>query len=201
MLTEGHYRKLIERPQGGWPTPPHVRCACWSAPGWRRTGSRKGNVRLGGSARHRRCRALASDAAAQGIMLAPGAIFRPQQQPRPSCASTPPMRSTNGWSAISLKRCRASSAADCRSARFLDQAAKRSAGWAARCCGRGARRWRSARPTPAPAAASPATTHLRCTAAWSATPYGEVAAVSRQKGARIDQRRGWRDILVLSRGM
>ena len=26
---------------------------------------------------------LASDAAAQGIMLAPGAIFRPQQQPSP----------------------------------------------------------------------------------------------------------------------
>ena len=77
MLTEGHYRKLIERLQAGWPTPLHVRCACWSAPGWRRTGSRKGNVRLGGSARHRRCRAPGQRRCSTGHHARTGRNFPP----------------------------------------------------------------------------------------------------------------------------
>ncbi|HNN09077.1 MAG TPA: PLP-dependent aminotransferase family protein [Azospira sp.] len=84
MLTEGHYRKLIERLQGRLAEATARTLRMLERAGLAPHGEPKGGMfvwaevpGIGDAAR------LASDAAAQGIMLAPGAIFRPQQQPSP----------------------------------------------------------------------------------------------------------------------
>lgn len=84
MLTEGHYRKLIERVQGRLADATARTLRMLERSGLKPHGEPKGGMfvwaevpGIGDAAR------LASDAAAQGIMLAPGAIFRPQQQPSP----------------------------------------------------------------------------------------------------------------------
>jgi DNA-binding transcriptional MocR family regulator len=84
MLTEGHYRKLIERVQGRLAEATSRTLRMLERVGLVPHGEPKGGMfvwaevpGIGDAAR------LASDAANSGIMLAPGAIFRPQQQPSP----------------------------------------------------------------------------------------------------------------------
>lgn len=84
MLTEGHYRKLIERLQGRLAEATARTLRMLERTGLAPHGEPKGGMfvwaevpGIGDAAQ------LASDAAAQGIMLAPGSIFRPQQQPSP----------------------------------------------------------------------------------------------------------------------
>lgn len=84
MLTEGHYRKLIERVQGRLADAASRTLRMLERSGLKPHGEPKGGMfvwaevpGLGDAA------CLASDAAGAGIMLAPGSIFRPQQQPSP----------------------------------------------------------------------------------------------------------------------
>jgi len=84
MLTEGHYRKLIERLQGRLADAASRTLRMLERSGLKPHGEPKGGMfvwaevpGIGDAA------SLASDAAAQGVMLAPGSIFRPQQQPSP----------------------------------------------------------------------------------------------------------------------
>ncbi len=84
MLTEGHYRKLIERLQGRLADATSRSLRMLERSGLILHGEPKGGMfvwaevpGIGDAGQ------LASDAAASGIMLAPGSIFRPQQQPSP----------------------------------------------------------------------------------------------------------------------
>lgn len=84
MLTEGHYRKLIERVQGRLADATDKTLHMLERKGLKSHGEPKGGMfvwaevpGIGDATR------LASDAAEQGIMMAPGSIFRPQPQPSP----------------------------------------------------------------------------------------------------------------------
>jgi len=84
MLTEGHYRKLIERVQGRLAEATARTLRMLERVGLAPHGEPKGGMfvwaevpELADATR------LAGDAAGHGIMLAPGSIFRPQQQPSP----------------------------------------------------------------------------------------------------------------------
>lgn len=84
MLTEGHYRKLIERVQGRLADAADKTLHMLERQGVKPHGEPKGGMfvwaeipGIGDATR------LASDAAEQGIMMAPGSIFRPQTQPSP----------------------------------------------------------------------------------------------------------------------
>ena len=124
MLTEGHYRKLIERLQAGWPTPPHVRCACWSGARLAPHGEPKGECSSG-----RKCQASAMPRAWPATLQHRASCSHRAQfsarssSPRPSCASTPPMRSTKRLERYLLKGCRVPSAADLPVSAIPDQAA------------------------------------------------------------------------------
>ena len=70
MLTEGHYRKLIERVQGRLAEATDRTLHMLERNGLCRTGNRRGDVRLGRSTGHRRRHPAGSDAAGHGIMMA-----------------------------------------------------------------------------------------------------------------------------------
>lgn len=84
MLTEGHYRKLIERVQGRLSEATDKTLHMLEKKGLKPQGEPKGGMfvwaEVPGIDDATR---LASDASTQGIMMAPGSIFRPQQQPSP----------------------------------------------------------------------------------------------------------------------
>lgn len=84
MLTEGHYRKLVERLQGRLADAASRTLRMLERSGLKPHGEPKGGMfvwaevpGIGDAA------CLAGDAAESGIMLSPGSIFRPQQQPSP----------------------------------------------------------------------------------------------------------------------
>lgn len=84
MLTEGHYRRLIERVQGRLADATSRTLRMLERSGLKPHGEPKGGMFVWAEAPgigDAAC--LAGDAAARGIMLAPGGIFRPQQQSSP----------------------------------------------------------------------------------------------------------------------